>query len=206
MKSTVQVFNESTENFSEALLMLAMSNEVQSPVSIRTAHEVQEIIFDMFSPITMSEIQQQSGAVHLNCGEVTVSGVSCILGALGDITGYDTFVDIGSGIGNVLAQVALETSARFCFGIECQSKVVQVAKRIILRSSRQYPELCKLYMTAEDIQAPKWHTHFHLLASTILYSNNLVFESAANFQLEQFLSAPNHTIRYRIKEILPQAS
>ena len=187
------VSENSALNASKALLMLSSNKESVQ----RSSSQVHDIVYKLFNPVRKSDLRQRSGEEHLNCGEVTVEGVTNILQALGDVNHNDRFADIGSGIGNILAQVALESPVRMCFGIDCQTKVVKVGKKIIREALHQFPELAKVSMSAEDITAPKWHTEVHLRACTILYSNNLLFESVANLQLEDFASCENH-VRYVI--------
>ena len=152
--------------------------------------EVHEIVYELFRNVKHSVLNQKSGEAHLNTGEVAVDGISRVLTLL-DINCNDSFVDIGSGIGNILAQVALESPVHMCFGIECQAKLVKLSKNIMRMAIKKFPQLGKVSMSAEDIRAPKWHTEVHLRCSTILYSNNVIFEAVANLQLEEFVTCQN---------------
>ena len=191
----IQFRDTAVWDVSASLMLLSSSRK--SRLKARPSDQVHDILKKLFSAVKQSDIHQMSGKGHLNCGEVTYEGVTCILEALGDVNSTDSFADIGSGIGNVVAQVALEVPVQMCFGIDCQKKVVQLAKQIIKGAISLYPELSKISLADEDIRAPKWHIEVNLRACTILYCNNLLFESDANLQLEEFTTCPNH-VRYVI--------
>jgi hypothetical protein len=71
----------------------------------------------LFDGLPNRAIAQPPGQMHLNAGEVSIQGVSVLLAAL-RLTALDVFGDIGSGVGNVLVQVALQTVVRECIGVE----------------------------------------------------------------------------------------
>lgn len=176
----------------EALLLLASKTNHST---IHSSEQIQNIIKKMFQNITLSDILQPSGSTDFNSGEITVEGISSILLEIPDLSVMDSFADIGSGIGNILAQVALETPVRMCFGIECRPELVNIARRAFKAALKETPTLAKVNMTCEDIRAPRWHTEANLRACTVLYSNNLVFRPDANLQLEAFVTSENR-LRY----------
>lgn len=117
--------------------------------------------------------------------------MSTLLAAIPDINPKDTFADIGSGIGNVLAQVALETYASTCIGIEVREDSVREAKKILKQHSGAHSLLRKVIVECGDICAPRWKTLMNMHTATILYANNVVFKDEANFQLERFSCKSN---------------
>ncbi|KAF4144922.1 Histone methylation protein DOT1 [Phytophthora infestans] len=60
---------------------------------------------------------------HKNVGEVLPAGVSMLLNEMEDINDRDIFVDISSGLGNVVAQEVLSTNGYRAVGIEAQQHV-----------------------------------------------------------------------------------
>ncbi|GMF26434.1 unnamed protein product [Phytophthora fragariaefolia] len=72
----------------------------------------------------MSDIRQEAGKRHLNAGEILPAGVTALIDTVGDIDNRDLFLDVGCGLGNVVAQVAVQTSASKCYGIEVRGDVL----------------------------------------------------------------------------------
>lgn len=193
----IQLSDFSTSHVVQASEALMLLSSPKTQRTVRSPECVYQVLSEIFSSVEESEVHQKSGKTHLNCGEITAAGVSRILKAIGDINSKDSFVDVGSGVGNILVQVALETPVWMCFGIEYRQDVVQVCRRLVRTSMSAYPELSKIYVVAGDIRAPKWQSEVYLRTSTILFSSNSVFESVANMQLEKFVTCESQ-LRYVI--------
>ncbi|EEY54434.1 uncharacterized protein PITG_08077 [Phytophthora infestans T30-4] len=87
------------------------------------AAEAEDIIF---GSISAHDVRQPVRRTYDNAGEVLPSGVTLRLatvGALGEAIG---FLDVGAGVGNVLAQVALTTKVRTCIGIELRRDLISL--------------------------------------------------------------------------------
>eukprot|EP00644_Phytophthora_capsici_P012751 jgi/Phyca11/540458/estExt2_Genewise1Plus.C_PHYCAscaffold_50010 len=121
-----------------------------------------------------------------HAGEVSPSGISSIIAALPELQACDTFVDIGSGIGNVVAQVAIETCVGHCIGIELQSSLAKVSRTCIRNAVQQYPSFSKIDIFHDDIRSMSSRTYSDLRRSTVLYANNLVFDPTSTLALEKF--------------------
>ncbi len=169
--------------------------ETGSTLSVRPTLEAHKIVHEMFKDVTRSQIHQHSGEAHLNCGEIACDGVSRMLSAMEDVCDSDFFVDIGCGIGNVVAQVALETPVRMCFGVEVQEDVVALAKRVLRVHSKQHHDLSKVSLSCCDIRSPQWHVGVRLGSCTILYANNILFERDVDCVLEEF-TCEHKRLRY----------
>ncbi|GMF19053.1 unnamed protein product [Phytophthora fragariaefolia] len=88
-----------------------------------------QAVNSIFGNIRASEVHQQTGRTYYNAGEILPSGVSRILTAIGLLDEADVFLDVGAGVGNIIAHVALTTDARRCVGIEVRSDLVSLGQR-----------------------------------------------------------------------------
>ncbi|ETP20248.1 hypothetical protein F441_06009, partial [Phytophthora nicotianae CJ01A1] len=68
--------------------------------------------------ISAGDIRQRAGQRQNNAGEILPSGVARMLDAIRPLDETDVFLDIGAGIGNVLAHEALSTDVSKCIGVK----------------------------------------------------------------------------------------
>ncbi|KAG2963621.1 hypothetical protein PC118_g20789 [Phytophthora cactorum] len=115
-------------------------NEVQA------AEEVDFI----FGSISANDVRQQAGRAYDNAGEVLPPGVSLILAAVGPLDEADVFLDVGAGVGNILAQVALATDVRVCIGVELRSELVSLGQRCMQQQFKHHPQLDKILLKPVD--------------------------------------------------------
>ncbi|EGZ05204.1 hypothetical protein PHYSODRAFT_534456, partial [Phytophthora sojae] len=120
-------------------------------------------VHDAVSSLYASALRQPVHAPDCHAGEISPTGVSAILAVIPTLTIADAFVDFGSGIGNVVAQVALETCVGRCIGIEFQDNLANIAMSPAVR---------------EDIDG-----------CSVLFANNIVFEPTSFAALEDFASS-----------------
>jgi H3 lysine-79-specific histone-lysine N-methyltransferase len=116
-------------------------------------------------------------------GEVSMASVTALLKVL-EIQQKDVFMDVGAGIGNIIAQVALQSLAHQVLGIEIRESAVLVAKQILADTAIRYPQLLKITMLDGDIRASETIAHDIVLSCTILYSFNKVFDHTSNMAIE----------------------
>ncbi|EGZ16981.1 hypothetical protein PHYSODRAFT_502861 [Phytophthora sojae] len=64
----------------------------------------------------------------------------------------DVFLDAGSGVGNVLAQIALQTQAFRVVGIEIQRDLAARGMELIASSASRFPHLLKISVVTADIR------------------------------------------------------
>ncbi|EGZ17610.1 hypothetical protein PHYSODRAFT_331547 [Phytophthora sojae] len=86
-----------------------------------------------------------------NAGEITMAGVSMLIEGA-NIQVNDVFLDAGSGVGNVLAQVALQTQAFCVVGIEIQRDLAARGMELIASRASRFPHLLKISVVAADIR------------------------------------------------------
>ena len=101
--------------------------------------------------------------------------------ALLAITESDTFVDVGSGVNNVVAQVALESRVNMCIGIEMRKGVQEFGQKLLSSRVSSYPALSKvkfMQRKMEDVADQE------LSSATIIYSFNNLFEVGSLLHLE----------------------
>ncbi|GMF55140.1 unnamed protein product [Phytophthora fragariaefolia] len=103
------------------------------PVVLLTVPAAFSALATFFSHITVKDIRQESGRTLNNAGELLPQSVAAMLTALGPLGEHDVFMDVGAGIGNVLAQVALTTKVGRCLGIEVRNELCSIAEKHLRR-------------------------------------------------------------------------
>ncbi|EGZ11491.1 hypothetical protein PHYSODRAFT_515885 [Phytophthora sojae] len=139
---------------------------------------MESLVSSLFAHVKGKDVRQLSGCAHFNAGETTFAGVKSVVDHL-RLTPADVFVDIGSGIGNVVVQVALEASAKVCVGIEVRGELVEIAEDIVRQHGRVLPQLS---------------------SAMVLFSNNKLFEETANQALQDLACQVNHVSRVVVME------
>ena len=143
-----------------------------------------KIVENMFQSISRAAVRQESGRPEQNMGEVCMASVTSLLQALRlEVT--DVFLDVGAGIGNVVAQVALQSRACRVVGIEMREGAVSLAKRAIASATPHYPQLLKISLLHGDIRAPDTIKHRSVQESTVLYCFSTVFDESSKVTLER---------------------
>ncbi|ETI31543.1 hypothetical protein F443_21496 [Phytophthora nicotianae P1569] len=102
-----------------------------------------EAVDIIFGSISAHDVRQPAGRTYDNAGEVVPSGVTLLLAAVGLLDEADVFLDVGAGVGNVLAQVELMTNVRACVGIELRRDLVSIGEHCMRLQHRKYPRLRK---------------------------------------------------------------
>lgn len=116
---------------------------VQSSAPL-TVPDTFRALAEVFSDIKARGIRQESGGTQNNAGEMFPTGVTAMLFQMGPLGNHDVFLDIGAGIGNVLAQVALTTKVGKCIGVEVRYDLCSLPVQHIRRHAVTYPLLRKV--------------------------------------------------------------
>lgn len=165
----------------------SVSNIAATPLTTPRFSEVEahKITLDLLHQVSRRDVAHRGGCSHLNTGELTASSVSRILRALPVVEGQvDSFADIGAGVGNVVIQVALESTMAFCVGVEIREELVTVVTRIVRDNVKTYPELRKVWMKQGDVVKMPWHVTANLQACSVIYCSNVLFNARANAYIE----------------------
>jgi hypothetical protein len=152
--------------------------KAQIPTAISDTHS---IVLEIFRSVTKSDVRQASGKLEYNVGELTAAGTTALIEACNFVDG-DVFLDVGAGIGNVVAQVALETNIRSCIGVEIRAMLSQQGYQLIGQFSKTYPRLRKVVMHAVDICTVDTQL---LRKTSVLFCHNTVFKPDAQLVVEQ---------------------
>jgi len=126
--------------------------------------------------------------MHLNAHEITCEGVTMLVKMVENISIHDIFLDVGSGIGNVIAQIALQTPVGFTYGVEIRKDVVSLSKRLMAKQMVKYPALSKVWQIDQDICRLSEAVIAKLRKVTILYSSNQLFEEDAKLRLRNLIA------------------
>eukprot|EP00644_Phytophthora_capsici_P018630 jgi/Phyca11/131799/e_gw1.113.33.1 len=121
-----------------------------------------------------------------NAGEVLPHGVSRIIAATRPFRDTEVFLDIGAGVGNILAQVALSTEVRACIGTELRAALGQSCMRWHLE---QYPRLSKVVLKLAGVRDTFLSSQDPICQATIVCANIFLFEEDAKIVVLRELSA-----------------
>eukprot|EP00644_Phytophthora_capsici_P006817 jgi/Phyca11/103478/e_gw1.8.447.1 len=113
---------------------------------------------------------------HRNAGELLPVGISTLLRELGGLDRSDIFLDIGSGLGNVVAQVALATSVNKAIGIEIRRDLYELGMKMMAKSARSRRLLGRVQLVCHDIADMRISTTPPYADVTVVFWNNLLFE------------------------------
>lgn len=166
------------------LLQTTTHTRTEGEKEIYDVSELYGILSRLFSVFSRQDILQPSGRGNLNTGEVALVGVTTIIDCLG-LKEQDVFGDIGSGIGSVLAQVALQTDVGACVGLEIREELAEKSKYIMASAIEELPRLSVVKIISGDIR--NWAAYQHLLSCTVIFSNNKVFDPQSCLGLQDFI-------------------
>lgn len=107
-----------------------------------------------------------------------MSGVSELI-RLCALTDGDVFADIGSGVGNIIAQVALQTDVKAVVGIEMRVQVAELGQQLMKDASQSSPQLKKVCVVAGDIRSLQYLEDDRTKHITVLFAHNNLFEGDA---------------------------
>ena len=160
----------------------------QTPIqgqSQRTTIQIQShnAVWNLFATVQKKDILQPSGKVENNAGEVTPQSISNLIKEC-DIGEVDVFADIGSGVGNVVAQVALETFAQTVIGVEIRSDLAGLGESLMKKQTSIYPALQKIKIYPQDICNVDIMNDNIFQRITVLYCHNTLFKPEVLHVLE----------------------
>ncbi|OWY90255.1 Histone methylation protein, partial [Phytophthora megakarya] len=136
-------------------------------------------IASLFISVRASEVRQQAGRTHGNAGEILPLCVAAVIDAF----------DVGAGIVNVLAQVALTTHARACIGVEIREDLCGVGDRCFQCHTSQYPQLVNVNLRCMDIRDAAMSSQLPTRDATAIFANTFLFEESAKLVIARELRA-----------------
>jgi len=148
--------------------------------------EVYEAIDNIFGHITKADVRPPSGKQHLNVGEIAPVGVAAMLEAV-KLTAQDTFVDIGSGTGSILAQAVLQSPVSKAIGLEIRPSLAQTSRAAMEAAQDRYPRLRQVQVITGDVKDLTDDTRDRLFQATVMFCNNIVFLGEDNLGLIEFI-------------------
>ncbi|KAG6957970.1 hypothetical protein JG688_00010731 [Phytophthora aleatoria] len=127
----------------------------------------------VFGSVTKADVRQKAGATHENAGELMPRAFADVLTIIGPITANDIFLDVGCGIGNIVAQFALQTPVRS--GVELRSDLWHLGCQLISRFSKVQPLLKKGILLQGDAKDGGLSLRPPFCDATIVYLNSFLF-------------------------------
>jgi hypothetical protein len=155
-------------------------NQLLSPLSKTESYVAVE---EIFASVEKADVRQQSGKTESNAGELTPTGTTAMIEACA-LKPEDVFIDVGSGIGNVVAQVALQTNVLSVVGVEIREGLARQGEMLMAQYSERYPQLRKVSVYPQDI-CDIYIANMNVFQTvTVLFSHNTVFKPEALLVLE----------------------
>lgn len=147
--------------------------------------------------------KSKSGSVEVY-GEVLPSFVESLREALA-LTSSDVFFDLGSGIGNVVCQIASQVGCR-CYGVEIRSDLHAIAEAVLVRLRNQMNlkgfRMGSIQLTnADALTQPML-----LVDTTVVFLNNMGFPESTQGPLEHFFTEtlPHGSRLVTLRELFPR--
>ncbi|GMF27828.1 unnamed protein product [Phytophthora fragariaefolia] len=162
-------------------------------VSTLSPRVAADVLASVFGGISARDIRQQAGRTYGNAGEVLATGVSAVLGAIGPLGHEDIFLDIGAGVGNVLAQVALMTDMRTCIGLEVRGDLVALGQNCIRQHLSNHPHLAIVEIRLANARDVLLSRQPPFCDATVAFANIFLFEEHTKLVVLQELGAMSAT-------------
>ena len=185
--------------------------ESQRPRALHRRHfhmsagECEEAVRDIYAKV--KPLTHRGNSWESNTGEVFPSSVSHILRIVGPIGASDVFLDVGSGLGNIVCQVLLQTSVLKAIGMEKQKKVLEVGQTAIAGCTTMYRRLKQAEFRCDDVSTYAIDIPEYARDVTIIYSNNVRFNPDANYSLFHLASKlPKTRMLITAVELCPRHS
>lgn len=148
-------------------------------------------VSEIFAPVTKKDIRQPCGRVDYNTGEMAMEGVYLLVTNLGPIESSAVFVDIGAGVCNVVAQVALQAPFQLVVGVEIRADVLAIGRRLIDASHDHQHLLSRTRFVSGDVRSDEVANNALIRSATHLFSSNVLFAEDANHALEALCANPS---------------
>ncbi|KAE8966756.1 hypothetical protein PF005_g30344 [Phytophthora fragariae] len=147
------------------------------------------LLRSVFRSVTKTDVQQKAGVLHENAGELLPQAVAVVINIIGTVRADDVFLDIGCGIGNIVAQFALQTAAQRCLGIEIRPQLCHLSCQLINRYALVQPLLKKVVLLEGNAKDCGISAHALLCQAPIVYLNSFLFVDDVKMLVLQELCA-----------------
>ena len=145
---------------------------------------IDEAMLKILGSVEKSTVRQPTGRRDENVGELSVSAVKQMIGAI-KLTPDDVFLDVGCGLGNIAIQVALQTTAKKSVGVDMRQDVAEFGKRMVLRHWTSFPGLQRVFLFVGDVRVLNLAEDVRTQDTTVLYCHNTVFATASNLAIRR---------------------
>jgi hypothetical protein len=148
-----------------------------------TSNQAHTAVHEIFKGVRRSDVRQAAGQTETNTGEMSVLGVTALI-RICQLSEYDVFLDVGSGIGNVVVQVVLESSVKLAVGVEIRREVAALSQEILRSALHLFPQLGRALVPECDVRMLQDQPS-EIMPATVLFASNLLFAPAANHSLHR---------------------
>ncbi|GMF38431.1 unnamed protein product [Phytophthora fragariaefolia] len=130
----------------------------------------------IFADVHRQLVMQDQNEPHCNAGELMPEGISSLLDEIGSTDEHDLFLNIGAGVGNVVAHVALGTSVSKAIGIELRQDICCAGMKMMMNSSHAGLFWRRTEMICENVAEVSISCTPPFALVAIVYWNNGLFK------------------------------
>ncbi|GMT03740.1 hypothetical protein PENTCL1PPCAC_25914, partial [Pristionchus entomophagus] len=198
-----EMIQDLVEQMNETIKSRASSNCLTSKwfmPSPCTARQIKQLSIKVFKRVVKNARVLNhcyKGFSSFTYGETTPDQLEIIFNRL-KMTEKDVFVDLGSGVGNVVTYAAGYTQAKSCVGIEVNAVPAQFAtnmKKEFENMMSWYGKECRPIELIHDSFLVEKHRKLIIEEATVIYINNFAFEADLMFQIKDLIKDMSHGTR-----------
>ena len=178
------------ESSTPLTLLVDTATKENSIPSLLSRTSAEKFVESTLSSAKKETSKHSDGASDLNDGRLSPPGVSELINFsnfIHPITSNDVFLDVGCSLGNVIAQMALQSDVRWSVGIEIRQDLYALGRFLIFKSQEQFPQLKKVTYILGDVSDAKVTQQTYIRSATILFSHNNLLSSDGNSCLERLI-------------------
>ncbi|KAF4035896.1 Histone methylation protein DOT1 [Phytophthora infestans] len=143
----------------------------------RSPSALEQVVTSVFAGVPSKLVRNYDGnAIYKNVGEVMPVGITMLLREVGDMDSRDIFMDIGSGFGNVVAQVVLATDIYRAIGVEIQESVQRAGIDAINGSPYAWALRERAVFVCKPVEDIRLSSDSPFAEATVVYWNNVLFQ------------------------------
>ncbi|POM81865.1 Histone methylation protein [Phytophthora palmivora] len=187
LRALKRTYGKALARFPPCFFTVAMPSPNYARFRLLDLKDTEVAVRAIFSAITAADVRQQAGRTEEKAGELLPTAISSVIGVIGDVTPNDVFLDVGSGIGNVATQFALQTNAHKCLGIEKRVDIVLKCSACIRSHASQLLLLHKVRLFQGDVMDTLLPTAPTFQDSSIIYLNDFLFDEATKLFVREVL-------------------